>query len=81
MTKMFEDDFDPLATLQGIAHHQEEMARQFLEMARAINHHISVREQMITHMNNQSNLILGLEERLQQLENTHGQATTTKEQN
>jgi hypothetical protein len=69
MTKMFESEFDPLGALQAMAKHQEEMSRQFLEMAKAMNHHITVREQMVIHMNNQSNLILELEERIEQLEN------------
>lgn len=81
MTKMFEDDFDPLGALQALARQQEEMARQFLEMAKALNHQISVREQMVAHINNQSNHILCLEERLQQLETNHGQANSTQKQN
>jgi hypothetical protein len=69
MTKMYDGEWDPLITLQGLCRQQEEQARQFLEMAKAFNSRQKIIDEIVRHVNHHAQMLENLEERIMRLEN------------
>ena len=71
MTKLYDGDWDPLVTLQGLCRQQEEQARQFLELTKAHNSRQRIIDEIVRHVNHQTVLLENLEQRIIRIE--HGQ--------